>query len=49
MFTTLDPLKDGKPYPDYLYKHISEINNEIARGTKYSLPTIRDGFQVIIR
>ena len=45
----IELIKDSEPYPDYLYKHISEINNEIARGTKYSLPTIGDGFWTITK
>ena len=30
----IEPLKDNESYSDYLYKHISEINNEITRWHK---------------
>ena len=30
----IERLKDNESYSDYLYKHISEINNEITRWHK---------------
>lgn len=30
----IEPLQDDESYPDYLYNHISEINNEFTRWHK---------------